>query len=71
MLQKPKCPVIAIEEHYWDEELAAYYSNVERNAEVVRRMTDFGELRLKTRVIDEYLLVIIDQLLKSIAHGAR
>src|ERR1700704_4568934 len=47
MLQKPKCPVIAIEEHYWDQELAAYYSNIERNPEVVRRMTDFGELRLK------------------------
>ena len=23
MLQKPKCPVIALEEHYWDKELAA------------------------------------------------
>src|SRR5882762_5991432 len=46
MLQKPKCPVIALEEHYWDRELAEYYSTVERNPEVVRRLTDFGELRL-------------------------
>ena len=30
MLQKPKCPVIALEEHYWDEELAAHAKVVER-----------------------------------------
>jgi len=47
MLQKPKCPVIAIEEHYWDQELAQYYQTVERNPEVVKRLTDFGELRIK------------------------
>jgi predicted TIM-barrel fold metal-dependent hydrolase len=47
MLQKPKCPVIALEEHYWDRELEAYYVNVERNPEIVKRMFDYGELRLK------------------------
>jgi 2,3-dihydroxybenzoate decarboxylase len=47
MLQKPKCPVIAIEEHYWDKELGEYYQTVERNPEVVKRMFDYGELRLK------------------------
>ena len=47
MLQKPKCPVIALEEHYWDSELAVYYQNIERNPEIVRRMSDFGELRIK------------------------
>ena len=47
MLQKPKCPVIALEEHYWDNELAVYYQNIERNPEIVRRMSDFGELRIK------------------------
>ncbi len=47
MLQKPKCPVIALEEHYWDDELAVYYQNIERNPEIVRRMSDFGELRIK------------------------
>jgi 2,3-dihydroxybenzoate decarboxylase len=47
MLKKPKCPVIAIEEHYWDPELASYYQRIERNPEVVKRMTDFEDLRLK------------------------
>ncbi len=47
MLQKPKCPVIAIEEHYWDKELGDYYKSIERNPEVVKRMFDYGELRLK------------------------
>ena len=47
MLQKPKCPVIALEEHYWDNELSVYYQNIERNPEIVRRMSDFGELRIK------------------------
>src|SRR5712691_2773058 len=47
MLQKPKCPAIALEEHYWDRELEAYYVNVERNPEIVTRMFDYGELRLK------------------------
>jgi len=47
MLKKPKCPVIAIEEHYWDKELADYYQTVERNPEVVKRLHDLGELRLK------------------------
>ena len=25
MLSKPKCPVIALEEHYWDKEIAAQF----------------------------------------------
>ena len=29
MFKKPHCPVIAIEEHYWDEELAKTYTGVE------------------------------------------
>ena len=37
MLQKPKCPVIALEEHYYDQELVAQYGPVERNAAVVER----------------------------------
>jgi predicted TIM-barrel fold metal-dependent hydrolase len=47
MLQKPKCPVIALEEHYWDKELEAHFANVERNPNVVKRLYDMGELRLK------------------------
>src|SRR5262249_38757401 len=47
MLQKPKCPVIALEEHYWDEELAAHAKGVERNPGITQRLFDMGELRLK------------------------
>jgi predicted TIM-barrel fold metal-dependent hydrolase len=47
MLQKPKCPVIALEEHYWDQELAAYAQEVERNPKITDRLFDLGALRLK------------------------
>ena len=44
---KPNCPVIAIEEHYWDKELAAHAATVERNASITDRLFDLGALRLK------------------------
>src|SRR5215469_12175198 len=49
MLTKPKCPVIAIEEHYWDAELAAHFTGIEagRPGETQRRLDDLGALRLK------------------------
>ena len=49
MLHKPKCPVIAIEEHYWDAEMAAHFTGVEagRPGETQRRLDDLGALRLK------------------------
>src|SRR5215510_14029305 len=47
MLQKPKCPVIALEEHYWDKELAGDAAGVERNPNVTSRLLDTGEIRLK------------------------
>ncbi len=50
MLRKPKCPVFALEEHYWDAELAATYHGADaatRDPEVLRRLNDLGELRLK------------------------
>lgn len=51
MLKKPQCPVIAIEEHYWDAELAAIYASTgaepTRDPEIVRRLNDLGALRLK------------------------
>ena len=34
MFKKPHCPVIAIEEHYWDEELAKTYSGGEAGRQV-------------------------------------
>jgi len=49
MLSKPNCPVIAIEEHYWDEELAKTYAGSEagRPGEQQKRLYDFGGLRIK------------------------
>ncbi len=49
MLKKPNCPVIAIEEHYWDRELSATYTGVEsvRNPEMMNRLFDLGDLRIK------------------------
>jgi 2,3-dihydroxybenzoate decarboxylase len=46
MLQKPKCPVIALEEHYYDTELVNHFGKVEPNAAVVDRMFEIGEKRL-------------------------
>ena len=47
MLKKPKCPVIALEEHYWDKELAAHAASVERNPSITDRLYDLGAVRLK------------------------
>jgi len=49
MMKKPNCPVIALEEHYWDQELVSHYQGVEsiRDPEIVKRVYDLGELRLK------------------------
>ena len=49
MMTRQRCPVIAIEEHYWDAELAAHYTGVEagRGAEASERLHDLGALRLK------------------------
>jgi predicted TIM-barrel fold metal-dependent hydrolase len=49
MLQRPNCPVIAVEEHYWDAELAAHYSGADatRAPEIERRLNDLGALRLE------------------------
>ena len=48
MFKKPHCPVIAIEEHYWDEELAKTYSGGEagRPGEQFQRLHDFDALRI-------------------------
>ncbi len=50
MFEKPKCPIIAIEEHYWDAELAAQFpAGVEasRAPDLAKRLDDLGALRLK------------------------
>src|SRR5215469_2721886 len=49
MFSKPHCPVIAIEEHYWDEELEKTYTGGEagRPGEQYKRLHDFTGIRLK------------------------
>jgi 2,3-dihydroxybenzoate decarboxylase len=50
MFAKPKCPVIAIEEHYWDAELAAQFPGgveASRAPDLAKRLDDVGALRLK------------------------
>ena len=49
MFRKPHCPMIAIEEHYWDAELAKHFVVVEagRGGETAARLHDLGDLRLK------------------------
>ena len=49
MLQKPKCPIIALEEHYADDELVATYTGLDVNPvpAIVTRLRDVGEERLK------------------------
>jgi 2,3-dihydroxybenzoate decarboxylase len=49
MFAKPHCPVIAIEEHYWDEELAGTYVGTEsgRPGEQHKRLHDFTGIRIK------------------------
>jgi 2,3-dihydroxybenzoate decarboxylase len=49
MMKKPNCPIIAIEEHYWDRELAKHFTGPEagRGNETDERLFDLGALRLK------------------------
>src|SRR5258705_11338192 len=54
MLQKPKCLIIALEEHYADDELIATYSGLDVNPvpAIVARLRDVGEERLKAMDAD-------------------
>jgi predicted TIM-barrel fold metal-dependent hydrolase len=65
MFTKPHCPVIAIEEHYWDEELEKTYTGSEagRPGEQSKRLHDFAGIRIKE--MDD---VGID--IQVISHGA-
>ena len=49
MLPRLKCPVVALEEHYWDKELAAQFVGGEgvRDPEMLKRLHDLGEVRIK------------------------
>lgn len=65
MFKKPHCPVIAIEEHYWDDELAKTYSGGEagRPGEQFKRLHDFDTVRIKE--MDEAGIDV-----QVISHGA-
>jgi len=65
MLKNPRCQVIALEEHYWDRELAGQYSDADaiRDPELSRRLYDLGELRI--REMDEAGIDV-----QVISHGA-
>src|SRR5947199_4710254 len=65
MLRTLNCPVIALEEHYWDKELAALLVGVEgvRDPEILKRLYDLGELRL--REMDEAGIDV-----QILSHGA-
>ena len=65
MFKKPNVPVIAIEEHYWDKDLAATFTGTEsgRPGPQLDRLFDLGALRLKE--MDE---VGID--IQVLSHGA-
>ena len=65
MFSKPHCPVIAIEEHYWDEELSKTYTRSEagRPGEQSKRLHDFAGIRIKE--MDEAGIDV-----QVISHGA-
>src|SRR5438445_5673542 len=65
MLRTLKCPVIALEEHYWDKELAALFAGAEgvRDPQTLKRLYDLGELRL--REMDEAGIDV-----QILSHGA-
>jgi predicted TIM-barrel fold metal-dependent hydrolase len=49
MRKKPSCPIITIEEHYWDKELSGHYAGVEgaRDPGMLARLYDIGEGLIK------------------------
>ena len=65
MFKKPNCPIIAIEEHYWDAELAKTYTGLEgpRGGPQNERLHDLGALRIKE--MDEANIDV-----QVISHGA-
>ena len=57
------CPVIALEEHYWDEELSGHFVGAEGKSPLAALLKDVGETRL--RAMDE---AGID--MQVLSHGA-
>jgi 2,3-dihydroxybenzoate decarboxylase len=48
MLKRPQCPIVAIEEHYWDDELASHFSGPEGSKAgiIESRLRSFGGDRI-------------------------
>jgi len=65
MAANGRTPIIALEEHYWDREVAKHFSNMDgsRAPDILNRLFDLGALRLKE--MDE---AGVD--LQVISHGA-
>lgn len=65
MMKKPNCPIIAIEEHYWDPELVKHYTGLEaaKGGATDEKLYDLGSLRLKE--MDEAGIDV-----QVISHGA-
>jgi 2,3-dihydroxybenzoate decarboxylase len=65
MFAKPHCPIIAIEEHYWDPELASHFTGSEagRGDKIQKRLEDFAGERI--RDMDEAGIDI-----QVLSHGA-
>jgi 2,3-dihydroxybenzoate decarboxylase len=65
MFKKPNCPVIAVEEHYWDAEMSKTYVGLEsgRPGPQMDRLFDLGALRIKE--MDEAGIDV-----QVISHGA-
>ena len=49
MLQTPRCPIVTLEDHYWDAELVAAWekSDLAAPPEIEKRLRDLEELRLQ------------------------
>jgi 2,3-dihydroxybenzoate decarboxylase len=48
MLQSPNCPIVTLEDHYWDEELIARWERADLfgGPEIEKRLRDLDELRI-------------------------
>lgn len=49
MLKKPNCPIVTLEEHYWDEELSALFTGFDAGAppHTRKQLLDLGDIRLQ------------------------
>jgi 2,3-dihydroxybenzoate decarboxylase len=48
MLEKPRCQIVTLEEHYWDQELSSHFTGLDAGGgpEITKRLLDLSEMRL-------------------------